>query len=153
MRYVSAYVEFDAVKSWSEKTSSLAPKSIHADARYYSTIHGLLEVETPILQAFMCGAAARPFDTQHNTLDMPAFLTNCEMNCNLKRLIVGGFDGVMQFWENVPKRRHGPNANNPEFNFDGNSTCLQRLHLDDRKMWSELNRQVTRQIHGKQKFL
>ena len=55
-----------------------------------------LEVETPILQPIPGGAAARPFITHHNALDMPLYLRIAN-ELYLKRLIVGGFDGVFEF--------------------------------------------------------
>ena len=61
--------------------------------RNYFNDHGWLEVETPILQPIHGGAAARPFKTHHNTLDIPLYLRIAN-ELYLKRLIVGGFDGV-----------------------------------------------------------
>ena len=55
-----------------------------------------LEVETPILQPIYGGAAARPFKTYHNTLDMPLYLRIAN-ELYLKRLIIGGFKGVYEF--------------------------------------------------------
>ncbi|HET8855879.1 MAG TPA: lysine--tRNA ligase [Salinimicrobium sp.] len=74
---------------------------------------GYLEVETPILQPIPGGAAARPFITHHNTLDMPLYLRIAN-ELYLKRLIVGGFDGVYEFSKNF--RNEGMDrTHNPEF--------------------------------------
>ncbi len=74
---------------------------------------GYLEVETPILQPIYGGAAARPFKTHHNTLDMPLYLRIAN-ELYLKRLIVGGFDGVFEFAKDF--RNEGMSRfHNPEF--------------------------------------
>jgi lysyl-tRNA synthetase class 2 len=74
---------------------------------------GYLEVETPILQAIHGGAAARPFETHHNALDMKLYLRIAN-ELYLKRLIVGGFDGVYEFAKNF--RNEGiDRTHNPEF--------------------------------------
>ena len=74
---------------------------------------GYLEVETPILQPIYGGAAARPFKTHHNTLDMPLYLRIAN-ELYLKRLIVGGFDGVYEFSKDF--RNEGMSRfHNPEF--------------------------------------
>ena len=74
---------------------------------------GLLEVETPILQPIHGGAAARPFSTHHNTLDMKLYLRIAN-ELYLKRLIVGGFDGVYEFAKMF--RNEGMDrTHNPEF--------------------------------------
>jgi len=74
---------------------------------------GYLEVETPILQPIAGGAAARPFMTHHNTLDMPLYLRVAN-ELYLKRLIVGGFDGVYEFAKDF--RNEGMDrTHNPEF--------------------------------------
>lgn len=78
---------------------------------------GYLEVETPILQAIPGGAAARPFITHHNTLDIPLYLRIAN-ELYLKRLIVGGFEGVYEFAKNF--RNEGMDrTHNPEF------TCVE----------------------------
>jgi lysyl-tRNA synthetase class 2 len=75
--------------------------------------HGYLEVETPILQAIPGGAAARPFATHHNSLNMPMYLRIAN-ELYLKRLIVGGFDGVYEFSKDF--RNEGMDrTHNPEF--------------------------------------
>ncbi len=74
---------------------------------------GYLEVETPILQPIHGGAAARPFVSHHNALDMPLYLRIAN-ELYLKRLIVGGFDGVFEFAKNF--RNEGiDRTHNPEF--------------------------------------
>lgn len=78
---------------------------------------GYLEVETPVLQPIPGGAAARPFITHHNTLDIPLYLRIAN-ELYLKRLIVGGFDGVYEFSRNF--RNEGMDrTHNPEF------TCME----------------------------
>ena len=75
--------------------------------------NGYLEVETPILQPIPGGAAARPFKTHHNTLDIPLYLRVAN-ELYLKRLIVGGFDGVYEFAKDF--RNEGMDrTHNPEF--------------------------------------
>jgi lysyl-tRNA synthetase, class II len=75
--------------------------------------YGYLEVETPILQPIPGGAAARPFITHHNTLDMPLYLRIAN-ELYLKRLIVGGYDGVYEFSRDF--RNEGMDrTHNPEF--------------------------------------
>jgi len=74
---------------------------------------GYLEVETPVLQPIPGGAAARPFVTHHNTLDMPLYLRVAN-ELYLKRLIVGGFEGVYEFAKDF--RNEGMDrTHNPEF--------------------------------------
>jgi len=81
--------------------------------RSYLNDKGYLEVETPILQPLYGGAAARPFKTHHNTLDMTLYLRIAN-ELYLKRLIVGGFDGVYEFSKDF--RNEGMSRfHNPEF--------------------------------------
>ncbi len=85
--------------------------------REYFNSHGYLEVETPILQSIPGGAAARPFITHHNALDIPLYLRIAD-ELYLKRLIVGGFEGVYEFSKNF--RNEGMDrTHNPEF------TCME----------------------------
>src|SRR5687767_6565786 len=75
--------------------------------------HGALEVDTPVLQSIPGGAAARPFVTHHNALDIPLYLRIAN-ELYLKRLIVGGFDWVYEFSRNF--RNEGMDrTHNPEF--------------------------------------
>ncbi|MCK5469824.1 MAG: lysine--tRNA ligase, partial [Cyclobacteriaceae bacterium] len=81
--------------------------------RNFLNDRGYLEVETPILQPLYGGAAAKPFKTHHNTLDMTLFLRIAN-ELYLKRLIVGGFDGVYEFSKDF--RNEGMSRfHNPEF--------------------------------------
>ena len=81
--------------------------------REFFNERGYFEVETPILQSIPGGAAARPFVTHHNALDIPLYLRIAN-ELYLKRLIVGGFDGVYEFSKNF--RNEGMDrTHNPEF--------------------------------------
>ena len=81
--------------------------------RDYLNEKGYLEVETPILQPLYGGAAARPFKTHHNTLDMTMYLRIAN-ELYLKRLIVGGFEGVYEFSKDFRNEGLSP-FHNPEF--------------------------------------
>lgn len=110
-RYRRRYVDLtvnDHVKETFIKRTKLfnAMRSFFNDAGY-------LEVETPVLQPIPGGAAARPFITHHNSLDMPLYMRIAN-ELYLKRLIVGGFDGVYEFSKNF--RNEGMDrTHNPEF--------------------------------------
>ena len=81
--------------------------------RQFLNDHGALEVDTPVLQSIPGGAAARPFITHHNALDIPLYLRIAN-ELYLKRLIVGGFDWVYEFSRNF--RNEGMDrTHNPEF--------------------------------------
>ena len=81
--------------------------------RNFFNTRGYFEVETPILQPIPGGAAAKPFVTHHNTLDMPLYMRIAN-ELYLKRLIVGGFEGVYEFSKNF--RNEGMDrTHNPEF--------------------------------------
>ena len=85
--------------------------------REYFNSFNYTEVETPILQSIPGGAAARPFITHHNALDIPLYLRIAD-ELYLKRLIVGGFEGVYEFSKNF--RNEGMDrTHNPEF------TCME----------------------------
>ncbi|TDB63740.1 lysine--tRNA ligase [Arundinibacter roseus] len=81
--------------------------------RGYFDDKGWLEVETPVLQAIHGGAAARPFETHHNSLDMKLFL-RIATELHLKRLIVGGFEGVYEFGK-LFRNEGMDRTHNPEF--------------------------------------
>lgn len=86
---------------------------IFGSMRNFFNEHGYLEVETPVLQSIPGGASARPFITHHNALDIPLYLRIAN-ELYLKRLIVGGFEGVYEFSKDF--RNEGMDrTHNPEF--------------------------------------
>lgn len=106
-RYVDLVVNPDVREAFLQRTKMIVTM------RNFLAGKGYLEVETPILQPMYGGANARPFKTHHNTLDMPLFLRIAN-ELYLKRLIVGGFDGVFEFAKNF--RNEGMSRfHNPEF--------------------------------------
>jgi len=110
-RYRMRYV--DLVVNNEVKEIFLKRVKIIQSIRNYFNSFGYLEVETPILQSIPGGAAARPFITHHNALDIPLYLRIAN-ELYLKRLIVGGFDGVYEFAKNF--RNEGMDrTHNPEF--------------------------------------
>jgi lysyl-tRNA synthetase class 2 len=115
LRYRQRYVDLivnKGVKETFEKRSQVL-KSMRA----FFDAHGYIEVETPILQSIPGGASARPFITHHNSLNVDLYL-RIATELYLKRLIVGGFDGVYEIGKNF--RNEGMDRNhNPEF------TCME----------------------------
>lgn len=111
MRYRQRYV--DLIVNPSVKDIFIKRAKIISTMRAMFDERGWLEVETPVLQAVHGGASARPFKTHHNTLDMPLYLRIAN-ELYLKRLIVGGFDGVYEFGKMF--RNEGMDrTHNPEF--------------------------------------
>jgi lysyl-tRNA synthetase class 2 len=111
MRYRMRYVDLTVNPEYKE-IFKIRSKVISTMRNYFND-QGWMEVETPILQAVHGGAAARPFNTHHNTLDMPLFLRIAN-ELYLKRLIVAGFDGVYEFGKMF--RNEGMDrTHNPEF--------------------------------------
>ncbi len=110
-RYRQRYV--DLVVNPEVKEAFIKRTQLTNSMRSYLNDKGYLEVETPILQPLYGGAAARPFKTHHNTLDMELYLRIAN-ELYLKRLIVGGFDGVYEFSKDF--RNEGMSRfHNPEF--------------------------------------
>ena len=107
MRYVDLIVNPEVRDTFIKRTQLVN------SMRQYLNVKGYLEVETPILQPLYGGAAARPFKTHHNTLDMTLYLRIAN-ELYLKRLIVGGFNGVYEFSKDF--RNEGMSRfHNPEF--------------------------------------
>lgn len=111
LRYRQRYVDL-TVNSDVKKAFLMRSKLISTMRRFFDD-KGWLEVETPILQPIHGGAAARPFATHHNSLDMPLYMRIAN-ELYLKRLIVGGFDGVYEIGKMF--RNEGMDrTHNPEF--------------------------------------
>jgi lysyl-tRNA synthetase class 2 len=111
LRYRQRYV--DLVVNPSVKETFLARTKVINTMRSFFNEKDYLEVETPILQPIPGGASARPFATHHNALDMPLYMRVAN-ELYLKRLIVGGFDGVYEFAKDF--RNEGMDkTHNPEF--------------------------------------
>ena len=110
-RYRQRYV--DLVVNEGIKDIFIKRTKVYQSMREYFNSQEYIEVETPILQSIPGGAAARPFTTHHNALDMPLYLRVAD-ELYLKRLIVGGFEGVYEFSKNF--RNEGMDrTHNPEF--------------------------------------
>ena len=114
-RYRRRYVDL-TVNDHVKETFVKRTKLFNAMRSFFNE-KGYLEVETPVLQPIPGGAAARPFVTHHNALDVPLYMRIAN-ELYLKRLIVGGFDGVYEFSKNF--RNEGMDrTHNPEF------TCME----------------------------
>ncbi len=115
MRYRMRYV--DLIVNSGVKDIFVKRTKVYNSMREYFNQAGYMEVETPILQSIPGGASARPFITHHNALDIPLYLRIAD-ELYLKRLIVGGFEGVYEFSKNF--RNEGMDrTHNPEF------TCME----------------------------
>ena len=111
LRYRQRYA--DLVVNPHVKDVFMKRSKLFSAMRNFFNDAGYLEVETPILQSIPGGAAAKPFITHHNALDIPLYLRIAN-ELYLKRLIVGGFDGVYEFSKNF--RNEGMDrTHNPEF--------------------------------------
>jgi len=115
LRYRQRYV--DLVVNDGIKDIFIKRNKVYSSMREYFNAKDYMEVETPILQSIPGGASARPFITHHNALDIPLYLRIAD-ELYLKRLIVGGFEGVYEFSKNF--RNEGMDrTHNPEF------TCME----------------------------
>lgn len=114
-RYRQRYV--DLVVNEGVKEIFIKRTKVYNSMREYFNSYGYMEVETPILQPIPGGASARPFITHHNALNIPLYMRIAN-ELYLKRLIVGGFEGVYEFSKNF--RNEGMDrTHNPEF------TCME----------------------------
>ncbi len=115
LRYRRRYV--DLVVNDGVQDGFIQRTKVYNSMREFFNNAGYIEVETPILQSIPGGASARPFITHHNALDIPLYLRIAD-ELYLKRLIVGGFEGVYEFSKNF--RNEGMDrTHNPEF------TCME----------------------------
>ena len=132
-RYVDLIVNPQVRETFIKRTKAVA------SMRNFLTNKGYMEVETPILQAIPGGAAARPFITHHNALDIPLYLRIAN-ELYFKRLIVGGFEGVYEFAKDF--RNEGMDrTHNPEF------TQMELYVAYKDYMWMmDMTEQMLRQI-------
>lgn len=138
-RYVDMIVNPEVRETFKQRTQLVNTM------RNYLSQKDYLEVETPILQPLYGGAAARPFKTHHNTLDMTLYLRIAN-ELYLKRLIVGGYDGVFEFSKDF--RNEGMSRfHNPEFT----QVELYVAYKDYNWMMNlveEMIEQVALELHG-----
>ena len=128
LRYRRRYLDLivnDGVREVFAKRSAVI-----RSMRNFFDAHGFMEVETPILQQLAGGASARPFITHHNSLDIDLYL-RIALELYLKRLIVGGFDGVYEIGKNFRNegmdRTHNPEFTCMELYEIGRASCRERV--------------------------
>ena len=144
MRYRQRYV--DLIVNDHVKETFIKRTKITNAIRQFFNDRGYLEVETPILQPIPGGAAAKPFVTHHNALNMPLYLRIAN-ELYLKRLIVGGFDGVYEFSKDF--RNEGMDrTHNPEFTVMELYVAYKDYHWM-MEMTEELLEKVALEANGK----
>ena len=143
LRYRQRYV--DLIVNPGVKETFLKRSQVLRSMREFFDSRGYIEVETPILQSIPGGASARPFITHHNSLDIQLYL-RIATELYLKRLIVGGFEGVYEIGKNF--RNEGMDrSHNPEF------TCMELYvaYKDYRwmmEMTEQLLEKICRDVNG-----
>ncbi len=144
LKYRQRYV--DLIVNPQVRETFIKRSRIIATMREYFNEAGCLEVETPILQSIPGGATARPFITHHNALDIPLYLRIAN-ELYLKRLIVGGYNGVYEFAKDF--RNEGMDkTHNPEF------TCMEIYVAYKDYIWmmefvENMLEKIALKLHGK----
>ncbi|MCE1181188.1 MAG: lysine--tRNA ligase [Rhodocyclales bacterium] len=147
MKYRQRYV--DLIMNEETRATFRARSGIVAAIRSYMTGHGFMEVETPMMHPIPGGAAAKPFITHHNALDMQQFL-RIAPELYLKRLVVGGFEKVFEINRNFRNEGLSP-RHNPEFTMMEFYEAYANYHtLMD--FTEGLIRQAAREALGKEVF-
>ena len=148
MKYRQRYV--DLIMNEETRFTFRARSAIVASIRNYMTGHGFMEVETPMMHPIPGGAAAKPFVTHHNALDMQQFL-RIAPELYLKRLVVGGFEKVFEINRNFRNEGLSP-RHNPEFTMMEFYEAYANYHtLMD--FTEGLIRQAAREALGKEVFV
>lgn len=148
MRYRQRYV--DLMTSPEVKDTFVKRSTIIKEIRHFLDQRGYLEVETPVLHSVAGGAAARPFVTHHNALDIDMYL-RIALELHLKRLIVGGFDKVYEIGR-VFRNEGISIRHNPEFTL----LELYEAYIDYNgimDLTEEMFRAVAHKIHGTGKIV
>ncbi len=147
LRYRKRYV--DLIVNSDIRDVFVKRSKIISSMRRYFDIRGWMEVETPILQSLYGGASARPFTTHHNTLDTEMFM-RIALELPLKKLLVGGFEGVYEISKNF--RNEGMDkTHNPEF-------TMMEIYVAYRDynwcmdMTEDLLRTIAMEVFGTHKF-
>ena len=148
MRYRQRYV--DLIMNPEVKDTFYKRSKIISEVRKYLDGRGYLEVDTPVLHTLEIGAAARPFKTHHNALDIDMFL-RIETELYLKRLIVGGFDKVYEVGR-IFRNEGMDSTHNPEFT----SVEMYEAYTDYKGMMElieDMYRTVARNVCGSAKIV
>ncbi len=138
--------EIDLIANPEVKKTFVSRSLILSEIRNYLNGVGYLEVDTPVLQPLEIGAAARPFKTHHNALDMDMFL-RIETELYLKRLIVGGFDKVYEVGR-IFRNEGMDRSHNPEFTtvemYQAYSDYIDMMNLIE-----DMYKTITKKVCGK----
>ena len=145
LRYRQRYV--DLIMNPEVRDTFITRSRIIAEIRSFLDARGYLEVDTPVLHTLEIGAAARPFVTHHNTLDIDMFL-RIETELYLKRLIVGGFEKVYEVGRIFRNEGMSP-KHNPEFTMIELYQAYADFH-DMMDLVEQLYSQLTQKICGTQ---
>jgi lysyl-tRNA synthetase class 2 len=144
LRYRMRYVDLTVNPQF--KQIFVTRSKVVSEMRRFFDAQGWMEVETPILQAVHGGAAARPFETHHNTLDADLYLRIAN-ELYLKRLIVAGFDGVYEIGKMF--RNEGMDrTHNPEFT-SMEIYVAYKDYIWMMEMVEQLFEKITQAVHGK----
>jgi lysyl-tRNA synthetase class 2 len=147
LRYRQRYV--DLIVNKEVRDTFILRSRIVSHMRRYLEDKGYMEVETPVLQPLYGGAFARPFVTHHNTLDMELYLRIAD-ELYLKRLIVGGFEGVFEIAKDF--RNEGMDKDhNPEFTMMEIYIAYKDYHFM-MDLTEEMVSTISRQVLGKTRF-
>lgn len=147
LRYRKRYV--DLIVNSHVRDSFIKRSKIIASMRRYFDKQGWMEVETPILQPLYGGASARPFTTHHNSLDTTLYM-RIALELYLKRLIVGGFEGVYEISKNF--RNEGMDkTHNPEFTMM-EIYVAYKDYIWMMDMTEDLIKSIAMDVFGKQEF-
>lgn len=141
--------EIDLIANPDVKKTFVARSKILSEIRKYLDGIGYLEVDTPVLQPLEIGAAARPFKTHHNALDIDMYL-RIETELYLKRLIVGGFDRVYEVGR-IFRNEGMDRSHNPEFT----TVEMYQAYSDYKDMMDEIEdmyRTITKNVCGTEKI-